>query len=174
TLGERVVSDIRSDLFAHVTRLSPAFFDKTQSGEIVSRLTADTTQIKSTVGATASVALRNLIMGLGALAMMVVTSPKLSGLVIAVIPVIVLPLVAFGRSVRRRSRFAQDTLAEATAYASEQIGAVRTLQAYTNERLVEDRFGRAVETAFDAARASVKARAVLTFFAIFTIFASVV
>src|SRR5690606_32273028 len=87
TLGERVVSDIRSDVFAHVTRLSPSFFDRTQSGEIVSRLTADTTQIKSTVGATASVALRNLIMGLGAMAMMVVTSPKLSGLVIAVIPV---------------------------------------------------------------------------------------
>src|SRR5690606_18049542 len=129
TLGERVVSDLRRDVFSHVTSLSPAFFDRTQSGEIVSRLTADTTQIKSAVGATASVALRNLIMGLGALAMMVVTSPKLSGLVIAAIPVVVLPLVAFGRNVRRRSRFAQDTLADATAYASEQIGAVRTLQA---------------------------------------------
>ncbi|MGQ2970847.1 MAG: ABC transporter transmembrane domain-containing protein, partial [Allorhizobium sp.] len=123
TLGERVVSDIRRDVFAHVTRLSPGFFDTVQSGEIVSRLTADTTQIKSAVGATASVALRNLIMGLGALAMMVVTSPKLSGLVIAAIPIVVLPLVAFGRSVRRKSRFAQDTLANATAYASEQIGA---------------------------------------------------
>src|SRR5690606_16666387 len=87
---------------------------------------------------------------------------------------VVLPLVAFGRSVRRRSRFAQDTLADATAYASEQIGAVRTLQAYTNEALVENRFAGAVEIAFEAARASVKARAVLTFFAIFTVFASVV
>ncbi|TGV91570.1 ABC transporter transmembrane domain-containing protein, partial [Mesorhizobium sp. M2E.F.Ca.ET.154.01.1.1] len=92
---------------------------------------ADTTQVKSAVGATASVALRNLILGLGAVAMMVFTSPKLSGLVIAAIPLIVLPLVAFGRSVRRKSRLAQDTLAEATAYASEQIGAVRTLQAFT-------------------------------------------
>ena len=174
TLGERVVSDVRRDVFAHVARLSPAFFDRVQSGEIVSRLTADTTQIKSAVGATASVALRNLIMGLGALAMMVVTSPKLSALVIAAIPVIVLPLVAFGRSVRRKSRFAQDTLADASAYANEQIGAVRTLQAFTNEALVTDRFARAVETAFDAARASVFARAFLTFFAIFTIFASVV
>ncbi|TIW51336.1 MAG: ABC transporter, partial [Mesorhizobium sp.] len=109
--------------------LSPAFFDRTHSGEIVSRLAADTTQVKSAVGATASVALRNVILGLGAVAMMVVTSPKLSGLVIAAIPLIVLPLVAFGRSVRRKSRQAQDTLAEATAYASEQIGAVRTLQA---------------------------------------------
>lgn len=174
TLGERVVSDIRRDVFSHVTTLSAAFFDKTQSGEIVSRLTADTTQIKSAVGATASVALRNLIMGLGALAMMVVTSPKLSALVIAAIPVVVVPLVAFGRSVRRKSRLAQDTLAQASAYASEQIGAVRTLQAFTNEKLVTTRFADAVETAFGAARASVFARAFLTFFAIFTIFASVV
>jgi ATP-binding cassette subfamily B protein len=174
TLGERVVSDLRRDVFSHVTSLSPGFFDRTQSGEIVSRLTADTTQIKSVVGATASVALRNLIMGFGALGMMVVTSPKLSALVIAAIPIVVLPLVAFGRNVRRRSRFAQDTLADATAYASEQIGAVRTLQAFTNERLVTGRFSKAVETAYEAARASVFARSFLTFFAIFTIFTSVV
>lgn len=174
TLGERVVSDLRRDVFTHVTRLSPAFFDAAHSGEIVSRLTADTTQIKSAVGATASLALRNSILGIGALAMMVYTSPKLSGLVIAAIPVIVLPLVAFGRSVRRRSRFAQDTLADATAYASEQIGSVRTMQAFTNEALVTNRFNAAVEKAFAAARSSVTARAVLTFFAIFTIFSSVV
>ncbi|OBQ63649.1 ABC transporter transmembrane domain-containing protein [Mesorhizobium erdmanii] len=174
TLGERVVADIRRDVFAHVTTLSPAFFDTAQSGEIVSRLAADTTQVKSAVGATASVALRNVILGLGALGMMVVTSPKLSGLVIAAIPVIVLPLVAFGRSVRRKSRQAQDTLADATAYASEQIGAVRTLQAFTNEKLVTGRFSGAVEAAFDAARASIFARSFLTFFAIFTIFSSVV
>ncbi|MBZ9709108.1 ATP-binding cassette domain-containing protein [Mesorhizobium sp. ESP7-2] len=174
TLGERVVADIRRDVFAHVTTLSPAFFDTAQSGEIVSRLAADTTQVKSAVGATASVALRNVILGLGALGMMVVTSPKLSGLVIAAIPIIVLPLVAFGRSVRRKSRQAQDTLAEATAYASEQIGAVRTLQAFTNEKLVTGRFSGAVEAAFEAARASIFARSFLTFFAIFTIFSSVV
>ena len=106
--------------------------------------------------------------------MMVVTSPKLSGLVIAAIPLIVLPLVAFGRSVRRKSRVAQDTLAGATAYASEQIGAVRTLQAFTNERLVTGRFSRAVEDAFEAARSSIFARSILTFVAIFAIFASVV
>ncbi|MBN9221001.1 MAG: ATP-binding cassette domain-containing protein, partial [Mesorhizobium sp.] len=174
TLGERVVADIRRDVFAHVTTLSPAFFDTAQSGEIVSRLAADTTQVKSAVGATASVALRNVILGLGAVAMMVVTSPKLSGLVIAAIPIIVLPLVAFGRSVRRKSRQAQDTLADATAYASEQIGAVRTLQAFTNEGLVTGRFSGAVEAAFAAARASIFARSFLTFFAIFTIFSSVV
>ncbi len=174
TLGERVVADLRGDVFAHVTTLSPGFFDTVQSGEIVSRLTADTTQVKSAVGATASLALRNTILGIGALGMMVVTSPKLSGLVIAAIPIIVLPLVAFGRSVRRKSRAAQDTLAEASAYAGEQIGSIRTLQAFTNENLVTSSFARAVESAFEAARSSIFARAFLTFFAIFTIFSSVV
>ncbi|UXN62402.1 ABC transporter transmembrane domain-containing protein [Phyllobacterium zundukense] len=174
TLGERIVSDLRRDVFDHLTRLSPAFFDGTQSGEIVSRLTADTTQIKSAVGATASVALRNLILALGAIVMMVITSAKLSGLVIAAIPLIIIPLVAFGRSVRRRSRAAQDTLANATAYASESIVSVRTLQAFTNEKLATTRFGASVEDAFSAARSSVKARAILTAFAIFMIFSSVV
>lgn len=174
TLGERVVADLRERVFSHLTTLSPSFFDTAQTGEIVSRLAADTTQIKSAVGATASVALRNVILGVGALAMMVVTSPKLSGLVIAAIPVIVLPLVAFGRSVRRKSRQAQDTLASANAYASEQIGAVRTLQSFTNEALVTGHFAAAVEAAFQAARTSIFARSFLTFFAIFTIFTSVV
>jgi ATP-binding cassette subfamily B protein len=174
TLGERVVADLRRDVFSHVTTLSPAFFDRSQSGEIVSRLAADTTQIKSAVGATASVALRNVILGLGAVAMMIVTSPKLSSLVLVAIPVIVLPLIAFGRSVRRRSRQAQDTLAGATAYASEQIGAIRTLQAFTNEKLATGRFSAAVEAAFAAARASILARSLLTFVAIFLIFSSVV
>jgi len=174
TLGERVVADLRRDVFAHVTTLSPGFFDKSQSGEIVSRLTADTTQVKSAVGATASMALRNAILGIGAVGMMVVTSPKLSGLVIAAIPLVVLPLVAFGRSVRRKARAAQDALAEASAYAGEQIGSIRTLQAFTNEPLVTGRFGKAVEQAFSTARDSILARAGLTFFAIFTIFSSVV
>ncbi len=173
-LGERIVADIRRDVFAHVTTLSPAFFDRSQSGEIVSRLSADTTQIKSAVGASASMALRNAILGVGALGMMVVTSPKLAILVIAAIPLVVLPIVAFGRNVRKRSRAAQDMLAGATAYASESIGAVRTLQAFTNEGLVTGRFGKAVDFAFDAAKASTKARAFLTFFAIFMIFGSVV
>jgi ATP-binding cassette subfamily B protein len=174
TLGERVVADIRRDVFSHVTKLSPSFFDTAQSGEIVSRLTADTTQVKSAVGATASVALRNVILVVGAVAMMVVTSPKLSVLVIAAIPVIVLPLFGFGRTVRGKSRAAQDMLANATAYASEQIGSVRTLQAFTNESLVTEHFSRAVETAFEAARSSVLARSFLTFFAIFMVFSSVV
>jgi ATP-binding cassette subfamily B protein len=174
TLGERVVADLRRDVFSHVATLSPGFFDTARSGEIVSRLTADTTQVKSAVGGTASTALRNTILGIGAVAMMVYTSPQLSGLALAAIPLIVLPLVAFGRSVRRRSREAQDTLADATAYASEQIGAIRILQAFTNERLVTGRFAAAVDKAFAAARASVLARSILTFFAIFVTFSAVV
>jgi ATP-binding cassette, subfamily B, bacterial len=173
-LGERVVADIRRDLFTHVTKLSPAFFDTAQSGEIVSRLTADTTQIKSAFGATASMALRNSLLCIGAVIMMVYTSPRLSLIVIAAIPLIVLPLVAFGRAVRRRSRTAQDRLANATAYASEAIGAVRVMQAFANERLARKHFSSAVETAFEAARASVRMRAFLTAFAIFLVFSSVV
>ncbi|UIJ74168.1 ABC transporter transmembrane domain-containing protein [Aurantimonas sp. HBX-1] len=174
TLGERVVADLRKDVFAHVTRLSPAFFDRSMSGEIISRLSADTTQVKSAVGATASLALRNAILFFGAVTMMVVTSPGLSLIVIGAIPVIVLPLVAFGRSVRRRSRLAQDTLADATAYASEAIGAMRTVQAFTGEAAASSRFSRAVDVAFGAARSSITARAFLTAFAIFLIFGSII
>ncbi len=174
TLGERIVSDLRHDVFAHVTRLSPSFFDVNQSGEILSRLTADTTQIKSAVGATASVALRNLILCLGAMGMMIVTSPKLSSLALGAIPLIVFPLVAFGRSVRKRSRAAQDTLAEASAFASETIAATRTLQAFGGEDLAARRYGSAVETAYGTARAAIRSRALLTGIAITLIFGSVV
>jgi len=174
TLGERIVADLRSDVFAHLTRLSSAFFDAGRSGELISRLTADTTQIKSAVGASVSIALRNLVLFLGGAAMMVVTSPRLSLFVLAAIPVIVLPLVGFGRAVRRRGRAAQDTLADASGYASELLGAVRTLQAFTNELLATRRFAAAVEQAYAAARGATKARAVLTAIAIFLVFASVV
>lgn len=174
TLGERIVSDLRRDVFAHVTRLSPSFFDVNQSGEIVSRLTADTTQIKSAVGATASVALRNLILCIGAMGMMTVTSPKLSSLVLGAIPLIVFPLVAFGRSVRKRSRAAQDTLADASAFANETIAATRTVQAFGGENAAADRYGAAVETAYEAARSAIRSRALLTGIAITLIFGSVV
>jgi ATP-binding cassette, subfamily B, bacterial len=173
-LGERVVADLRTAVFAHITALSADFFDTAKTGEMVSRLTADTTQIKATVGASVSIALRNLLLFVGGGIMMVVTSPRLSGFVLAAIPVIVLPLVGFGRAVRRRSRTAQDTLADATAYASELIGAVRTLQAFTNEASAAARFKAAVERAFMAARTSTRARAVLTAVVIFLAFGSVV
>jgi ATP-binding cassette subfamily B protein len=174
TLGERIVADLRGDVFAHLTSLSAVFFDEARTGEMISRLTADTTQIKASVGSSVSVALRNLVLFIGASVMMVVTSPRLSGFVLAAIPIIVLPLYAFGRAVRRRSRFAQDTLADASAYAAELIGAVRVLQAFTNERLGIARFRDAVERAFEAACESIRARALLTGFAIFLVSASVV
>ncbi len=174
TLGERIVADLRGDVFAHVTSLSAAFFDEAKTGEVISRLTADTTQVKGAVGTSVSVALRNFVLFVGAGAMMVVTSPRLSSFVLAAIPVIVLPLYAFGRAVRRRSRVAQDTLADASAYAAELIGAVRVLQAFTNEPLAITRFREAVGRAFAAARASIRARAMLTAIAIFLVAASVV
>ena len=174
TLGERIVADLRNDVFAHVTRLSMDFFDSARSGELISRLTADTTQIKSAVGASVSIALRNLVLFLGGAVMMVVTSPRLSLFVLVAIPVIVLPLVGFGRAVRKRGRAAQDTLAEASGYANELIGAVRVLQAFTNEALASLRFKAAVEEAYDAARGATKARGILTAVTIFLVFASVV
>jgi ATP-binding cassette, subfamily B, bacterial len=174
TIGERIVADLRRDVFAHLISLSPAFFDSARSGELVSRLTADTTQIKSAVGASVSIALRNLMLFIGATTMMVITSPKLSLFVLLAIPVIVIPLVAFGRWVRRLSRNAQDTLADASAYAGELVGAIRTVQAYTSERLADSRFSREVEQAYEAARSSTRARAVLTLIIIFIVFSSVV
>ncbi len=174
SLGERIVADLRASVFDHLTRLDAAFFDRVRSGEIVSRLTADTTQLKAAFGASASIALRNLMLFFGAVAMMVVTSPKLSALVLAVIPIIVLPLVGAGRAVRGRSRMAQDALAEAAAYATEQVGAQRVMQAFGAEARTRQRFTRATDDAYEAARVSLVARAWLTGFAIFLIFFSIV
>jgi ATP-binding cassette subfamily B protein len=174
TLGERVVADLRAAVFRHLTSLDPAFFDSAKTGDIVSRLTADTTQVKSAFGISISIALRNAFLVVGAGAMMVITSPKLSALVLLAIPLIVLPLVFSGRSVRRRSRAAQDRLADASAYAAEAVGAVRTMQAFGMEAFTAGRFALAAEEAFDAARVSTKARALLTGAAIFLVSASVV
>ena len=174
TLGERVVADVRADVFARVMSLSPSFFDRTLSGEVVSRLTADTTQIKAAVGSSASIALRNLLMFLGAIAMMVITSPTLSAVTLLVIPLVVLPLVAFGRKVRRKSRDAQDTLAATSAYATEAIGAVRTLQSFVAELSAAARYREGTLKAFSIAREAVRARATLTAFVIFIVFSSIV
>jgi ATP-binding cassette subfamily B protein len=174
TIGERVVADLRESVFSHIVHFSPVFFDRHQTGEIVSRLTADTTQIKAAVGASVSIAMRNLMLFVGAAAMMVITSPRLSGFVLSAIPLIVIPLVAFGRAVRRRSREAQDTLAQASAYAAELIGGIRTVQAFTAEKGATEYFASAAERAFDTARHAIRARAALTAVAIFMIFTSVV
>ena len=174
TLGERIVADLREQVFSHLISLSPAYFDEAKSGELTSRLAADTTQIKIALSGSISLALRDLVLFVGATAMMVITSPRLSAFVLAAIPVIVLPLYGFGRAVRRRSRTAQDTLADATAYAAELFGAMRVVQAFTNEGLARSRFTAAVERAFLAARDSILARTILTAITIFLVFASVV
>jgi ATP-binding cassette subfamily B protein len=173
-LGERVVADIRRDVFKHLTGLSPAFYEVSHSGEVMSRLTADTTQVKAAASTAISQSLRNILLLIGATVMMVVTSPKLSLAVLIAIPVIMLPLVAYGRSVRALSRQAQDTLAQASAYASESLTQVRVMQAFTHEDAAAARFGEAVDRSFEAANARTKARAGLTAIAIFLIFASVV
>ncbi len=149
-IGERVVTDLRRDVFAHLTSLSQAFFDTNHSGELTSRLTADTVQIRSAFGSSASVALRNTLLCLGAVAMMVYTSPKLAGLALLAIPFIVFPLIAFGRSVRSRSRTTQDTLAASSAFASETISASRTIQSFNAEMLANSRYDAAVEKAYHA------------------------
>ncbi|MCO4052556.1 MAG: ATP-binding cassette domain-containing protein [Bosea sp.] len=174
TLGERIVASVRQDVFRHLTTLDAAFFDRTRSGEIVSRLSTDTTKIQSAFGASASIALRNLLLFAGATVMMIITSPRLSMLVLGAIPLIVLPLVLSGRGVRKRARIAQDRLADASAYATEAIGAARTMQAFGAEAETTRRFALAAENAYEAARQSTAARAWLSGAGIFLVSASVV
>jgi ATP-binding cassette, subfamily B, bacterial len=173
-LGERVVADLRADAFRHLTRLGPAFYERTHSGEVMSRLTADTTQIKGAAGSALSQALRNLIMLVGALCMMFVTSPALAALAVGAIPLIIFPLLAYGRAVRRLSRAAQDRLADASAYAADNLSAVRTMLAFSQQAIIARRFADAVERAFQAARARLLARAGLTALAIALVVVSIV
>ena len=174
TLGERVVADLRRDVFARLASFDAAFYDTAKTGELISRLTADTTQMKSAFGSSTSIALRNLFLFIGAIALMIYTSPKLSAVVLAAIPLIVLPLFAAGRSVRARARAAQDALAEATAYAAESLGATRIMQAFGAQKATVARFASVVEAAYAAARATNGARALLTMVAMFLAFSSVV
>ena len=173
-LGERVVADLRADVFAHLAKLGPGYFDTAHSGEAMSRLSSDTTQIKSAAATAVSQAVRSTITIIGALVMMLITSPMLSVLVIAVIPLIVLPLLAYGRVVRRKSRAAQDSLADASALAAENLGAVRTMQAFTAEASIARRFQAATEIAFEDARSRLTARAVMTALAIVLVVVSIV
>lgn len=173
-IGERVVADLRADVFKHLTRLGPAFFDQTHSGEVMSRLTSDTTQIKAAASSAFSQTVRAIIMIAGALTMMVVTSVTLSLVVIAAIPLILIPIILFGRLVRQRSRQAQDSLAESSALAAENLGAIRTLQAFTSEAVISARFASAVEVAFDDARSRLLARAFMTAMVMFLVVGSIV
>ena len=161
-IGERVVADIRDRIFSHLLDLSPAFFEVQRTGEVVSRLTADTTQIKAAFSSTASIALRNIVMLAGAVAMMVATSPRLAGLSLLALPLIVLPLVIYGRKVRNLSRLAQDTLASSAAFAQERLQAVTTVQANVQEDAARSSFSEATSSAFAAAAQRTVARAVLT------------
>jgi ATP-binding cassette, subfamily B, bacterial len=162
-LGERVVADIRDALFRHLINLTPSFYETQKTGEVVSRLTADTTQIKSAFSSTASIALRNVVMLLGALTMMIYTSPRLSGLAALAIPAIVLPLVIYGRRVRKLSRQAQDTLASSAAFAQERLSGITAVQANTQEPATVKNFGAATAEAFLAAQSRTFARSILTF-----------
>jgi ATP-binding cassette, subfamily B, bacterial len=173
-LGERVVASVRADVFRHLTRLSPAFYERTHSGEIMSRLNADTTQVKAAVSTSVSQVLRNVVTFIGAVSLMVITSLKLSLLVLIVIPLIVVPLILYGRTVRHYSRKAQDEIAASSAFASENLSAARAMQAFTAEDMVAGRFDKAVERSFDAAVSRTRRRAMLTGSAIFLIFGSIV
>lgn len=161
-IGERVVVDIRRAVFDHVVKLSPTFFETLKTGEVLSRLTTDTTLIQTVVGSSISVAIRNALMMIGGIVMLVVTSPKLTGLVLLIVPAVVLPIVIFGRVVRRLSRASQDRVAELSAYAGEALTAIQTVQAFTHEPVDRARFAAAAEGAFTAALGRIRARAVLT------------
>ncbi|MFL5259841.1 MAG: ABC transporter transmembrane domain-containing protein [Hyphomicrobiales bacterium] len=173
-LGERVVADTRNALFQHLLELSPSFYEVQRTGEVVSRLTADTTQIKAAFSSTASIALRNIVLILGAVAMMVVTSPRLSAMALLAIPLIVLPLILFGRKVRKLARTAQDTLADSAAFAQERLTAVQAVQSFVQEDAARGAFRRAILDAFAAAAERTKARAWLTAAVIFLSLGSVV
>jgi ATP-binding cassette subfamily B protein len=172
-LGERVVADLRDKVFAHLLELSPAFYERERTGEVVSRLTADTTQIKSAFSTSASIVLRNLVMLIGAIVMMMVTSLKLSGLVLIAIPLIVLPLILFGRKVRSLSRDAQDTLADSAAFAQERLSAVTAVQSFVQEKATRANFESATARAFTAAARRTFARGFLTTAIIFLSLGSV-
>ncbi|SKC93081.1 ABC transporter, permease/ATP-binding protein [Burkholderia sp. YR290] len=173
-LGERVTADLRRAVYDHVMRMSPQFFETTQTGEVLSRLTTDTTLIQTVVGTSLSLGLRNVLLAVGGIAMLVTTSPVLSGYIIATLVVVVAPIVIFGRRVRRLSRASQDKIANASALAGEVLNAMPTVQSYTQETYEAKRFGSAVELAFDTALTRIRARASLTAVVIVFVFAAVV
>jgi ATP-binding cassette subfamily B protein len=173
-LGERVTADIRNAVYAHVLRQSPVFFETTQSGEVLSRLTTDTTLIQALVGTSISMALRNSLLMVGGLALLFVTSTKLSAIILVLLALVVLPIVLYGRRVRRLSRASQDRIADASALAGEILNAMPTVQAFTHEILETQRFSGSVENAFSTAIQRVRARSMLTLVAILLVFGAIV
>ena len=173
-LGERVVADIRQRVFKNVLRQSPAYFETLQTGEVLSRLTSDTTVIQTLVGSSISIALRSALMLLGGMAMMLVTSAWLASVMIVLLRLIVLPLWAMGRRVRKMSRASQDKVADTSAMAGEVLNAVTTVQAFVREAYEQKRFDAAVETAFSEAKKRITVRALLTVLTITMAFAVIV
>ena len=173
-IGERVTADLRRAVYDHITLQSPAFFEVTRTGEVLSRLTADTVLIKTVVGSSASIALRNVFMFIGSAIMLVYTSPSLSGLAALTLPAVIVPMIVVGRLVRRLARASQDRIADTSAHAGETISAMQIVQAFTHE--AEDRrvFGTAVESSFQTAQLRVLARAAMTAIAIVLVFGGVV
>ncbi len=172
-IGERVVADVRRAVFDRVIALSPAYFEINRTGEILSRLTTDTTILQVVVGSSVSVALRNVLLFAGGLVLLMVTSPKLTGLVLLVVPLVLLPIIFFGRRVRRLSRDSQDRIADVGAYVDESLNAIRTVQAFTHEALDSQRFGQRVESAFSTAVRRIAARSALTGAVIVLVFGSI-
>jgi ATP-binding cassette subfamily B protein len=165
-LGERVSADLRSAVYGHVLQQSPAFFETTQTGEVLSRLTTDTTLVQTVVGSSFSMGLRNLVMGVGALAMLVITHPYVMTLVLLAVLMVVLPAMAFGRRVRRLSRASQDRVADSSAIAAEVLNAIPVVQSHAAEQREAERFRAATENAFRTGVRRTRARAVLVAFII--------
>ncbi len=172
-LGERVVADIRKAVFDRVIGLSPAFFERVMTGEIISRITTDTTLILSVIGSSVSIALRNLLLLVGGLVMLLFTSAKLTGLVLLIVPVIVVPIVVLGRRLRVLSRENQDWIAASSGTASEALLAAQTVQAFTHEAATRARFAEVTEESYASARTRITVRAIMTVIVIFLIFSGV-
>ena len=165
-LGERVTSDIREAVYAHVLQQSPEFFETTQTGEVLSRLSADTTLVQTVVGSSLSMGLRNLVLGLGALSVLIWTNPLVMLQVLVVLVLIVIPALTFGRRVRKLSRASQDRIADSSAIAAEVLNAIPVVQSYTAESREADRFTTSTESAFDTAIRRIGARSALVGFII--------
>jgi len=172
-VGERVVADLRRVLFDHVVRLSPAYFEATRTGETLSRLMTDTSLVQTVIGPAASTALRNLLLSLGGLGLLVATSPRLTGLVLTVVPVVIGVILMFGRRVRRLSRLAQDRLAEVSGFAEEALGAIRTVQAFAHEALDSRRFTEHLDASVRAVMKQALARSFLVSAIILLVFGAV-
>ena len=172
-LGERVVADLRTAVYGHVVRLDPTFFEVTKTGEVLSRLTTDTTLIQSISGAGLSIALRSMLNLTGAIIMLAVTSPRLAGMILTLLPLVIVPLIVIGRRVRTLSRASQDRVADTSGLAGETLNAIATVQAFTMESLQSSRYGTAVGEAFDTAVRRIRVRALLTGIAILFIFGAI-